>query len=61
MLWSRNCDGVGANVSAIKSTCGTYGAYGIGLADDRHKVDVSFPIHLNQGNKSSGSFVLAIK
>ena len=55
------CDGVGANVSAIKSTCGTYGAYGIGLADDRHKVDVSFPIHLNQGNKSSGSFVLAIK
>ena len=46
------CDGAGANVSAIKSTCGTSGAYGIGPADDRHKVDVFSPIHLNQAKKN---------
>ena len=28
------CDEAGANVSVIKSTCGTSGAYGIGPADD---------------------------
>ena len=45
------CDGAGANVSAIKSTCGTSGAYGIGPADDRHKVDVFFPNPFEPGKK----------
>ena len=39
------CDGASANVSALKSTCGTSGAYSVGstTSDDRHKVEPYFP------------------
>lgn len=38
------CDGASANVSALKSTCGTSGAYGIGptTSTDRHNVKPYF-------------------
>ena len=37
------CDGASANVSALKSTCGTSGAYGVrSTATDRHKIEPYF-------------------
>ena len=49
------CDGVSANVSALKSTCGTSGAYGVGsTSTDRHKVEPFSPIHLILTKKSFG-------
>ena len=37
------CDGASANVSALKSTCGTSGAYGVRSASaDRHKIEPYF-------------------
>ena len=37
------CDGASSNVSAVKSMCGTSGAYGVNaMASDRHKVEPCF-------------------
>ena len=53
------CDGASANISALKSTCGTSGAYGVGsTSTDQHKVEPYFPILTT---KSFGWFAQVIK
>ena len=48
------CDGASANISALKSTCETSGAYGIDCVEgsaDRHRVEPYFPNPFEPGKK----------
>ena len=46
------CDGASANVSALKTTCGTSGAYGVSnCTDDLHKVEPYFCNPFEPGRK----------